>query len=81
MAEKLKPDFYERPTLLVAWNLIGKMLVRKKDHCRLSGIIVETEAYFGGNDKACHGSKGMTRRNSVMFGRAGYAYVYLVYGM
>jgi len=81
MAEKLKPDFYERPTLLVAWNLIGKLLVRKKDHRRFSGIIVETEAYVGWDDKACHGSRGMTRRNSVMFGKAAHAYVYLVYGM
>ncbi|MCL5985904.1 MAG: DNA-3-methyladenine glycosylase [Actinobacteria bacterium] len=81
MTEKLKPDFYERPTLLVARNLIGKLLVRKRDHRRLSGVIVETEAYVGWDDRACHGSRGMTRRNSAMFSKAAHAYVYLVYGL
>jgi len=81
MADKLKPDFYERPTLLVARDLIGKLLVRNKDNHRISGIIVETEAYVGREDMACHGSRGITKRNSVMFGRAAHAYVYMVYGM
>jgi len=81
MLGKIKPDFYAKPTLFVARNLIGKLLVRKKNDSRISGIIVETEAYIGMDDKACHGSRGVTSRNRVMFGMAGYAYVYLVYGM
>ncbi|NJL58997.1 MAG: DNA-3-methyladenine glycosylase [Desulfobacteraceae bacterium] len=60
---------------------MGKLLVRELDGHILSGIIIETEAYIGTDDTACHASKGRTPRNSVMFGMAGIAYIYFVYGM
>jgi DNA-3-methyladenine glycosylase len=77
----LKRPFYARETLVVARNLLGKKLVRKYRGKLLSGLIGETEAYLGAGDSASHAFKGKTRRNSVMFGRAGLAYVYFVYGM
>jgi DNA-3-methyladenine glycosylase len=77
---KLTPDFYIRPTLEVARNLLGKVLVRKLGHRQLSGIIVETEAYVGPEDLACHASKGRTARTAVMFEPGGRAYVYMIYG-
>jgi DNA-3-methyladenine glycosylase len=64
----------------VASDLIGKVLVRDLGGRRLSGRIVETEAYVGPHDLACHASKGHTPRTSVMFGPAGYSYVYMIYG-
>ena len=79
-AKKLPRSFYSRSTLQVAQDLIGKVLVRDFDGRRLSGMIVETEAYVGPQDLACHASKGHTPRTSVMFGSAGYAYVYMIYG-
>src|SRR5689334_7638816 len=75
--KKLKQSFYERPTLLVAKELIGKILVFKQ----FQGIITETEAYFGFDDPASHAFKGVTPRSKVMFGPAGISYVYLIYGM
>lgn len=60
---------------------MGQRLVRQIDGQRLSGLIVETEAYIGQNDSACHASKGRTARTEVMFGPPGRTYVYLVYGM
>lgn len=77
----LQRDFFARPTLTVAQELLGKILVREIDGQRLSGRIVETEAYIGLDDTASHASKGRTPRTEVMFGPAGYTYVYLVYGM
>lgn len=62
-------------------SLIGKVLVRKIGKTRLSGMIVETEAYVGPHDLASHASKGKTTRTSVMFGPAGRVYVYMVYGI
>jgi DNA-3-methyladenine glycosylase len=76
----LPRSFYSRSTLQVAEDLIGKVLVRNFDGRRLSGRIVETEAYVGPHDLACHASKGHTPRTSIMFGPPGYAYVYMIYG-
>jgi DNA-3-methyladenine glycosylase len=72
---------YERDTVIVAQQLVGKLLVRETGGRRLSGIIVETEAYKGYKDTASHAHKGPTDRCKVMFGKAGFAYVYLTYGI
>ncbi len=77
----LRREFYQKPTLDVAKNLLGKKLVRQVAGKCLSIMIVETEAYIGGDDSACHASKGLTPRTEVMFGVAGHAYIYFVYGM
>jgi len=78
---KLARDFYEQPTIQVAQQLLGKSLVRVHPQGVTSGIILETEAYIGLEDKASHASRGLTRRNAVMFGPAGFAYVYVIYGL
>lgn len=78
---QLKRDFYERDTLTVARELLGKRLVRVVEGKRLSGLIVEVEAYIGEEDQASHASCGPTPRNEVMYGLPGYAYVYFIYGM
>jgi DNA-3-methyladenine glycosylase len=77
----LKKNFFERNTITVARELLGTRLVREFNGTVLSGMITETEAYLGTNDSASHASKGRTPRNSVMFGPAGVAYVYFVYGL
>lgn len=77
---RLSRSFYSRPALEVARDLIGKVLVRRLDRKNLSGKIVETEAYAGPHDLACHASKGHTGRTAVMFGPPGHAYVYMIYG-
>lgn len=74
-------SFYDRPVVQVARELLGKRLVRCWDDRRVSGIIIETEAYDGMQDLACHARVGKTKRNQVMFGKAGHAYVYFTYGM
>ena len=78
---KLEHDFFEKSTLEVARELIGKVIVRKIDRKIIKGRIVETEAYIGEEDKACHARFGKTKRNSVMYGPAGHAYIYLCYGL
>jgi DNA-3-methyladenine glycosylase len=77
----LRRPFYRRNTVRVAKELLGKVLVRKLGSMRLEGIIVETEAYRGYDDAASHAYRGPTRRNQVMFGEPGHAYVYFTYGM
>ncbi len=78
---KINRKFYSRPTLEVAKDLIGKFLIHKAGDKLHEGQIIETEAYAGFNDLACHGSRGITERNRVMFGPSGYAYVYIIYGI
>ena len=73
MSTVLPRDFYSRDTIRVAKELLGKVLVRETPAGRMSVRIVETEAYCGPHDKACHASKGMTDRTRVMFGAAGHA--------
>lgn len=75
--KRLNLAFFNRPTLLVAEELLGKVLVFKGQ----TGIITETEAYVGRDDPASHAFKGETPRSKVMFGKAGFSYVYLIYGM
>ncbi len=72
-------EFYQREPSLVAQDLLGKYLVRKIDQSLLIGKIIETEAYLGKNDPAAHGFKGKTRRNTILFGEAGIAYVYSIH--
>jgi DNA-3-methyladenine glycosylase len=73
----LRRAFYERPTVEVARDLVGKVLV----HGAAAGIIVETEAYPGRDDLASHSARGITDRTRVIFGPPGHAYVYLIYGV
>lgn len=77
----LSRSYFDRPTLQVARSLIGKYLVRSVNGQTVAGKIIEVEAYVGGEDEACHASRGRTQRTDVMFGPAGVAYVYLIYGM
>lgn len=81
MPNPLPQSYFNRPTLTVARSLLGKYLVRAIEGRELAGKIVEVEAYVGAQDKACHASRGRTPRTDVMFGQAGVAYVYLIYGM
>jgi len=76
----LPRDFYNRPTLTVARELIGTRLVRILDGVKLVGLITETEAYISEKDLACHAKAGLTPRTAPMFGEPGHAYVYFTYG-
>ncbi len=78
---RLRRNFFARPTLQVARDLLGQRLVRVLNGQRLAGLITETEAYIGEDDRACHARAGRTRRNASMYGPPGHAYVYFTYGM
>ncbi len=73
----LPRNFYGRPTIEVAKHLLGTLI----RHGETAGVIVETEAYLGGEDLASHSARGVTDRTRVIFGPPGHAYVYLIYGM
>jgi len=81
MHKMLKDDFFDRSTLLVARELLGKYLCRKRSGRVEASMITEVEAYDGPHDRASHASRGKTARNAPMFDEAGVWYVYLVYGM
>ena len=79
---RLPRDFYERPALVVARELLGKRMVRTEGEWFLTGRIVETEAYVGPEDRASHAYGGkLTKRNRAVYLPGGHAYVYLIYGL
>jgi DNA-3-methyladenine glycosylase len=78
---RLTRSFYSRPTRQLTQALLGCRLVRRWQGRRLSGLIVEAEAYIGETDLACHARVGRTARTAVMYGRPGLAYIYFTYGM
>ena len=81
MVGRLARAFYDRDTVEVAHDLLGKHLVHVTGGVERVGRIVEVEAYLGPHDLAAHSAKGLTKRTQVMFGPPGHAYVYLIYGM
>ena len=78
---RLPRSFYARPTLTVASELVGMVLVHRAADGVAAGRIVEVEAYIGEDDPACHAAPGPTARNQPLYGRPGVAYVYLNYGL
>ena len=81
MSKILTAQFFNKPTLTVAKNLLGKFLIRRLNGKEIALMITEVEAYDGPNDKASHASCGKTERNKIMFEEAGKWYVYFTYGM
>ena len=81
MSHPLPREFFARDAVTLARDMLGKQLLRRHRGQILGGIIVETEAYLGEEDTACHASRGRTPRTEVMYGPAGHYYVYLIYGM
>lgn len=77
----LPRDFYSRSTILVAIDLVGKILLHRTIRGSLSGKILEVEAYLGESDPACHASRGRTKRTNVFWQGHGRAYVFLNYGI
>ncbi len=79
--KRLARPFFNRPTLSVARELLGARLVHQEGKVRVAGIILETEAYIGEADDACHARAGLTGRTAPLYGPPGHAYVYLNYGI
>jgi len=79
--QPLERDFFLRPVQHVARDLLGQRLIRTIHGERVGGVIIETEAYDGETDQACHAHRGMTERNKVMYQQGGCAYIYFTYGM
>lgn len=79
-AVKLKRSFFNQPTIEIAVDLLGKILICKDGSKKLGGRLVEVEAYIGSDDPACHACRGKTPRNEIMFGKPGFLYVYFTYG-
>lgn len=77
----LSEKFFNRKTIVVAKDLLGKYIVTIKNKSRIKLLITEVEAYDGINDLASHASHGKTERTKIMFGKAGRFYIYLIYGM
>lgn len=74
-------SFYMQDTCTVAKKLLGKIMLFEGDEGPVAGKVVETEAYLGLDDPSCHSARGKTKRNAVMFGPSGHAYIYLIYGI
>ena len=81
LGDPLPGSFYSQSTLPLAKALLGKYLCRRWRDSLLVGKIVETEAYIGEDDPACHAARGKTNRNAVMYGPPGFVYIYFIYGM